>query len=355
MKCFDDSADLPVPLTICLRGRLSAAPRLAIKKPDFTYVGQSLQNDQNISRCNRPFQAGDEVYHRIKTCGEIGKQENSHRISPILQISVRILPMNQVTQFYDQNVSSEWTRLSERHRTEFAVTLRALAEYVPPPPARLLDLGGGPGRYALELARQGYTVTLADISSAELDFARQQAQAQGIILAEVMTLDARHLSPLSNASFDIVLMLGPLYHLLSLPDRQAALNEACRVLRPGGLMLAGFISRFAPFRDAAVKYPDWLEKEPEYAESILQTGVHDQPQGWTAYFAHPNEIKPFMESAGLHSLALIGTEGVAAGHETALNNLDGELWERWVALNYRLGQDPALLGAADHLLYVGRK
>ncbi len=264
--------------------------------------------------------------------------------------------MNQVTQFYDQNVPSEWTRLSERHRTEFAVTLRAIADYVPPPPARLLDLGGGPGRYALELARQGYTVTLADISTAELNFARQQAQAQNLDLAEVLALDARDLAPLADASFDVVLILGPLYHLLTLPDRQAALSEACRVLRPGGRLLAGFVSRFAPFRDAAVKYPDWLEKEPEYAERVLQTGIHDQPEGgWTAYFAHPNEIKPFMEEAGLQTLALMGTEGVAAGHENALNSLSGELWERWVALNYRLGQDPMLWGAADHLLYVGRK
>jgi hypothetical protein len=51
---------------------------------------------------------------------------------------------------------------------------------------------------------------------------------------------------------------------------------------------------------------------------------------------------------------MLGTEGVV-GHESAINALSGELWERWVALNYRLGQDPALWGAADHLLYIGKK
>jgi ubiquinone/menaquinone biosynthesis C-methylase UbiE len=162
---------------------------------------------------------------------------------------------------------------------------------VPPPPARLLDLGSGPGRYALTLAGQGYTVTLADLSTAALDFACQQAQAQGITLAGALVCDARDLSALADAAFDAVLLLGPLYHLFTLPDRQAALAEACRVLRPGGVLLAAFITRFAPFRDAAIKSPDWLEKEPEYIERLLETGVHDQSAiGWTVYFAHPGEI-----------------------------------------------------------------
>ncbi|MDP9311783.1 MAG: class I SAM-dependent methyltransferase, partial [Chloroflexota bacterium] len=63
--------------------------------------------------------------------------------------------MHRVEHFYNTNAHAEWMRL-DRHRTEFAVTLRALAEFLPPPPATLLDVGGGPGRYAITLARQGY-------------------------------------------------------------------------------------------------------------------------------------------------------------------------------------------------------
>ena len=80
--------------------------------------------------------------------------------------------MNEVERYYDQCVEYEWERL-ERHRTEFAVTLRTLQEYLPPPPITILDIGGGPGRYAIALAQQDYEVTLMDLSKNLLDFAKE--------------------------------------------------------------------------------------------------------------------------------------------------------------------------------------
>ena len=79
-----------------------------------------------------------------------------------------------IQRYYGQEAEAEWRRL-DRHRTEFAVTLRALGEHLEPPPARVLDCGGGPGRYAIELARQGYEVTLFDLSPECLQLARSKA------------------------------------------------------------------------------------------------------------------------------------------------------------------------------------
>ena len=62
-----------------------------------------------------------------------------------------------------------------------------------------------------------------------------------------------------------------------------------------------------------------------------------------------------MEGCGLRTLRLVGCEGVLAGHEGKVSELTGEAWEVWVDLNYELGQDPALHGASDHLLYVGEQ
>ncbi len=91
-------------------------------------------------------------------------------------------------------------------------------------------------------------------------------------------------------------------------------------------------------------------------ERLLRTGVHDSGEGFTvAYFAHPDEIEPLMEAEGFATLGVLGCEGAMAGHEEKINALAGEAWARWVDLNYRLGQDPALRGASDHLLYIGRK
>lgn len=90
--------------------------------------------------------------------------------------------MSKVQNFYDKNVQREWERLGLQHRTEFAITLRALKEFLPPAPAKAIDIGGGPGRYALSLTEHGYGVTLVDLSEATLTFARQKAAEVNIRL-----------------------------------------------------------------------------------------------------------------------------------------------------------------------------
>ncbi len=261
--------------------------------------------------------------------------------------------MSDVQSYYDQHAVAEWERL-ERKRTEFAVTLRALHDFLPAAPAALLDVGSGPGRYAIALAKQGYAVTLVDLSQQCLTLAKEKARNARVRLVDTFHASAVDLSVIGSERFDAVLLMGPLYHLLLHSERVQAVREARHRLKPEGVLFASFITRFAPFRDAAVKYPELMLEEPAYTEHVLATGVLENAKGFTdAHFAHPDAIIPFMESVGLHTVALIGCEGVVAGHEQKVNALDGKTWEFWVDLNYRLGQDPALRGAADHLLYVG--
>ncbi len=272
--------------------------------------------------------------------------------------------MNPVEAHYDRHAEREWERL-DRHRTEFAVTCRVLAEFMPPPPGRVLDIGGGPGRYTIHLARLGYRPTLIDLSQRSLDLAVEKATAAGIYLPTPVRGDAVLLPDRSpgfpddySALFDAVLLMGPLYHLLDEPARAAAVDEAFRVLRPGGILFAAFLTRFAPLRDVAIHSPAWIRDNPERFRELVDNGRNPAFDGSTfpdSYFAHPDEIEPFMRGRGFHTLALQGCEGLVAGHEDGVNTLDGELWEQWVDINTRAGREPSLLGASDHLLYVGAK
>ena len=265
--------------------------------------------------------------------------------------------MGQVERFYDQNPEYEWERL-ERHRTEFAVTMRALEDYLPKPPAKILDVGGGPGRYAIALTQRGYEVTLFDLSRACLELARKKAEEAGAKLAGYEHGDARDLSRFEDESFDAVLLLGPLYHLLEEGDRRRAIREARRVLRPGELIFAAFITRYGPIRRIAKHEPQRILEDRERLEQLLTSGaVRPRPGGrfTDAYRSHPSEVRPLMETEGFKTLDLIACEGVISLLEEKVNELSGKLWEAWVELNYRLGRDPSLHGAAEHLLYVGRR
>lgn len=263
--------------------------------------------------------------------------------------------MNQIEDFYNRSADQEWNRL-ENHRTEFAVTMKALQEYLPKSPANLIDIGSGPGRYSIELAKEGYQVTLGDLSKRSLQLASEKAAEANVSFQNIYHLDATDLSIIADNSFDGVMLFGPLYHLLEEKDRRKAIHEAKRILFPGGPIFATFITRFAPFRNSASNETDWVTNKNEYAYSVLRSGKHTKGEKFPdAYFAHPDEIQPIMEECGLTTITMIGVEGIVAGHEEEVNKLQGSDWDKWVDLNYELGSEPSLYGASDHILYIGKK
>ena len=128
-------------------------------------------------------------------------------------------------------------------------TRELLKRLLPAAPATILDVGGGPGGYACDLAAQGYKVHLIDIVPVHIEQAKKASESQPHApLAGAEVGDARSLTH-GNESADAVLLFGPLYHLTSKADRLQALREAHRVLKRGGILLAVGISRFASTMD----------------------------------------------------------------------------------------------------------
>lgn len=125
---------------------------------------------------------------------------------------------------------------------ELLRTRDVIMRYAPVPPARVLDVGGGPGAYAAWLAVRGYEVRLWDPVARYVEQARARAAAGPWFEANLG--EAQEVGE-PDRSADLVLLLGPLYHLTVRPQRVAALAEAHRVLQPGGVLIAAAISRFA--------------------------------------------------------------------------------------------------------------
>jgi SAM-dependent methyltransferase len=197
---------------------------------------------------------------------------------------------------------------------ELVRTLELLAEVLPPPPARVLDVGGGPGVYAARLAHAGYDVELIDVLPLHVEQARELAAAQPDASFHAEVGDARDLSAYGDETADVVLLLGPLYHLTQRDDRVRALAEARRVVRAGGVVAAVGISRYASVLDGTVR--GFLD-DPRFVEIVerdLREGQHRNPEnveGWftTAYFHLPRELRDEIAEAGLALERLVGIEG----------------------------------------------
>jgi ubiquinone/menaquinone biosynthesis C-methylase UbiE len=249
-----------------------------------------------------------------------------------------------------------------RSRLERDRTREILLRHLPPPPATLLDVGGGPGAYSFWLASLGYVVHLIDATPAHVEQARQRAiQLSAAEPASIQVGDARHLDR-PNESVDAVLLLGPLYHLTERADRLLAIHEARRVVKTGGPVFAAGISRFASLFDG---FTSSLYDDPAFVQIVerdLESGQHRNPTNkpdyfTTAYFHRPDELKADVEECGLTVQELLGIEG--PGYWT-VPDLDG-WWsdparrERLLAAARAVENEPSLLGVGPHLMVVARR
>jgi ubiquinone/menaquinone biosynthesis C-methylase UbiE len=197
---------------------------------------------------------------------------------------------------------------------ELVRTMEVLSEALPPPPARVLDVGGGPGAYAARLARAGYELHLTDVVPLHVAQARERAAHQPEAPFEAEVGDARDLSRFDDASADAVLLLGPLYHLTERGDRVRAIAEARRVVRVGGVVVMAAISRLASLIDGT---KNGFLDDPRFCEIVerdLRDGQHRNPDNveyWftTAYFHTPDELLNEVAEAGLETDRIVGVEG----------------------------------------------
>lgn len=270
-----------------------------------------------------------------------------------------------VRAYYAGFAEREWTRLADPETdgvVEFAVTCHALETFLPPG-GRVLDLGGGTGRYSLWLAERGHRVVLADLSPALLNIARERIAACsiGTRIEAIVEADARDLSRWPDGSFDAALCLGPFYHLPEPSDRERAASELARVLRPRGVAFIALMPRYAFLRRTLALADERHHlAQPEFMARLLDDGVfqNDVPGRFTgAYGALPEEIAPFFERHGFAALALLAAEGITAGLGGALAELaaaDPAAYAATLDAVIRTAGDPSILGMSNHLLYIGR-
>ncbi|HLY26951.1 MAG TPA: class I SAM-dependent methyltransferase [Aggregatilineales bacterium] len=266
---------------------------------------------------------------------------------------------SEVIAYYSQG--REQNRLTQSQgQLEFARTQELIQRYIAPAPARVLDVGGGAGIYAFWLAQAGYEVHLIDATPLHVEQAKATQANSPHPLASIEPGDARKLSQPDNTA-DAVLLLGPLYHLTDATDRQAALREAYRVLKPGGIVFAAAISRYASLLDGLrLNFASDLHFA-SLIDSDLLDGQHRNPTGedgyfTTAYFHYPADLENEVKAGAFTNVKLLAIEGIGW-----LTTHFESFWEddvkrqhlmEWVR---KLETEPALLGASSHLMAIGYK
>jgi len=237
---------------------------------------------------------------------------------------------------------------------EFVRSMELLDRLLPAPPARVLDVGGGPGTYAAPLARRGYQVHVVDPVPLHVEQARQAADADPATRFTAALGDARELAE-PDVSQDAVLLFGPMYHLTEAAHRRQALAEARRVLAPGGRLLAMAVCRFASLLDGL--YRDWLD-DPDFRPIVdqdLADGQHrnadpvGRPEFFTtAYFHAPDGLAREIKQAGFSNVAVYGVEG--PGWPLRQEWADPRRREQILFAARSVETQPSLIGFSQHLV-----
>lgn len=198
----------------------------------------------------------------------------------------------------------EDTRLGlERNRVEWERTCELLTRWLPPAPARILDVGGASGRYAACLQEAGHQVQVIDPVPKHVE----QARARGL---RAQIGDARCL-PFGDGTSDAVLLLGPLYHLPDPADRTRALAEGVRVCVPGSVVIVAAMSRWAKPAERAALHQLTDPDIHRHLIAVLQHGHDGDGSAFdrVAYNHDPAELRHELGAAGLHTVEVFGVEG----------------------------------------------
>ena len=254
-----------------------------------------------------------------------------------------------LTDFYGESDEAGRLDRSRHGQLEFATTMSFIHRYSSPQ-SKVLEIGAGTGRYSIALAKEGMDVTAVELVESNLAILRENSR--GLDDLESYQGDATDLGRFADDTFDVTLVLGPMYHLYEADEVDRAIDEAIRVTKPGGVLLFAFLSAYA------IMYSNYLNGNWAFGQKENFTEdykpIHFKEQLFTGY-----DIVEFEQLFAEKPVTWITTAGVDGilepiEHCDDFSILD-EDFDAFAAWHLAICEKRELLGYTNHLLYVCRK
>jgi S-adenosylmethionine-dependent methyltransferase len=261
-----------------------------------------------------------------------------------------------IKEYYNKGVEIEWSRM-DRHPLEFEITKRHIDQVIHPK-SRILDIGGGPGKYSFHYAALGHKVTLIDLAESNIEYARNKQHELNIYLESLRVGDATSLKDIEDDSFDIIFCMGPLYHLIAESDRKKAVNECKRIVKKNGSIIFSFITIMAQTISVIKRYPLFIKNWERALSKGIEKGINDSEYdtGFTeAFFVDPLKVEDFLVDCGLLVTKLAGAEGIACQSEPDLLKLPRDVLDEWINFSFKYSECRSTLGANQHVLCIAKK
>lgn len=251
--------------------------------------------------------------------------------------------------FYNEDCNEDERLLKDNtHKLEYLTTLKYVEKYLKPD-SKILEVGAGTGRYSIYYAEQGYDVTSIEYVNHNLNILKSKITDDMKIKAELG--DAVDLSRFPDNTFDITLVLGPLYHLYNDDDINSAIKEAIRVTKKDGIIMFAYITSDGVFIDWAIDGHLLDERGKDFDNNFK---LKRYEKGIFAPF-YIQEFKDIMSKYDVELLHNVATDGIAYTIKDKINKLTEEEFKVYEEYHYTTCEREDLQGYSCHMLYICRK
>ena len=253
---------------------------------------------------------------------------------------------------YYSNYNEEGRLLSRHGQVEYRTTMKYIHDALAGDKTkRILEVGAGTGRYSVTLAREGFPVTAVELVEHNLEILKSKLDGTEDIRA--LQGNALDLSRFADESFDLTLVLGPMYHLYTKEDKLRALSEALRVTKPGGTLMVAYCMN----EPTVVQYVFGLNHLQEVMEGMMLTEdwhCISKPQD-IFEMVRPEEIAALDAVLPVERLKLVAADGATNYMRQRIDAMDDETFEKWMEYHMAICERQDLIGATNHSLDILRK
>ncbi len=220
----------------------------------------------------------------------------------------------------------------------------------------ILDCAAGTGAYAFYYAEKGYHITATDITPRHIRIIDEGLKDKPYSMS-TMVLDATDMRCFSDESFDVVLNMGPFYHLTKEEQRTRCIAESLRVLKKGGLLVTAYIPRL--FLNQMIAFADEKYLDDRFLDQIKETGVldHEDPKCfWTdTYYSSYEEMVKIYSSLNLEIIDHFAQDGLAPMLYDTVDKWDPEQFRTWFHYHLSVCSEKSIIGMSNHAVIVGTK
>lgn len=259
--------------------------------------------------------------------------------------------MDYLDKFY--NAINEEDRLLSKHgQVEYLTTMKYIKKYLEGiSNPSILEVGAGTGRYSVTLAKQGLQVTAVELVEHNLEILKSKLDGSEPIVA--LQGNALDLSAFANNTFDLTMLLGPLYHLYTKEDKIKALSEAVRVTKPGGYIFVAYCMN----EPTIIQYVFGMNQLREVMDGMLLTDDWHCKSDPKEIFdlVRTEDIAELDAAVPVKRIKLVATDGASHYQRENIDAMDDETFGKWMDYHFAICERQDLIGASNHTLDILQK